>query len=237
MSVPIYNISDYEFRKGLKKTRRAIIPVGSLEQHGAHLPVSTDSLISERIATRVADALKCFVLPVISYGVSFEHLPMFNVSLRNFTLSDMLCEVCVSLSSQGITEIIFINGHHGNVGVLQYLSQNLDAKIRTKSRIFAINYWNGMQKKLDHAGEVETSLVLAISPGLVRMDRAEPNLRRLAKSRIAYSTITTTPGSFPKVTGNGVWGEPRNASKELGDRLLNEIVGNLLHIISELPQE
>ncbi|MFZ0512431.1 MAG: creatininase family protein [Candidatus Nitrosopolaris sp.] len=233
MSVPIYNISHYEFRKCLRKTRRAIVPIGSLEQHGAHLPVSTDSLISERIATLVAEQVKCFVLPVISYGVSFEHLPMFNVSLRNSTLSDLLCEVCVSLSGQGITEIIFINGHHGNTGVLQYISQNVETKIRAS--IFAINYWNVMHRELDHAGEVETSLVLAISPQLVRMDKAEPNFRRLSKSRVAYSTITTTPGSFPKLTGNGVWGEPRSASKEKGERLIKEIVRNLIHIISELP--
>lgn len=234
MSVPIYNISHHEFRKCLRRTRRVIVPVGSLEQHGAHLPVSTDSLISERIATLVAEQVKCFVLPVISYGVSFEHLPMFNVSLKNSTLSDLLCEVCISLSGQGITEIIFINGHHGNTGVLQYISQNLDAKIRANISIFAINYWNVMQRELDHAGEVETSLVLAISPQLVRMDKAEPNSRRLSKSRIAYSTITTTPGSFPKATGNGVWGEPRSASKEKGERLIKEIVRNLIHIISEL---
>ena len=175
MSVPIYNISHYEFRRRLKTTRRAIIPVGSLEQHGAHLPVSTDCLISERIATLVADELKCFIFPVISFGVSFEHLPMFNVSLRNSTLSDVLCEVCVSLSIQGIKDIIFINGHHGNAGVLQYISQNVDPKIRSSIGIFAINYWNGMHRELDHAGEVETSLVLAISPQLVRMDKAEPN--------------------------------------------------------------
>lgn len=212
-----------------------IVPIGSLEQHGAHLPVSTDSLISERIAMLVAERVKCFVLPVISYGVSFEHLPMFNVSLRNSTLSDLLCEVCISLSGQGIREIIFINGHHGNTGVLQYISQNLDAKIRANVSIFAINYWNVMHRELDHAGEVETSLVLAISPQLVRMDKAEPNSRRLSKSRIAYSTITSRPASFPKVTGNGIWGEPRSASKEKGERLIKEIVRNLIHIISELP--
>jgi creatinine amidohydrolase len=237
MSVPIYNVSHYEFRRRLKTTRRAIIPVGSLEQHGAHLPVSTDCLISERIATLVADKLRCFILPVISFGVSFEHLPMFNVSLRNSTLSDVLCEVCVSLSIQGIKDIIFINGHYGNTGVLQYISQNLDPKIRSSIGVFAINYWNGMHRELDHAGEVETSLVLAISPQLVRMDKAEPNLRKLSKSRIAYSTITHTPGSFPKVTGNGIWGDPRGASKEKGDTLLKEIAGNLVHLISELPQQ
>ena len=235
MSVPIYNISHYEFRKCLRRTRRVIVPIGSLEQHGAHLQVSTDSLISERIAMLVAERVKCFVLPVISYGVSFEHLPMFNVSLRNSTLSDLLCEVCISLSGQGIREIIFINGHHGNTGVLQYISQNLDANIRANVSIFAINYWNVMHRELDHAGEVETSLVLAISPQLVRMDKAEPNSRRLSKSRIAYSTITSRPASFPKVTGNGIWGEPRSASKEKGERLIKEIVRNLIHIISELP--
>lgn len=237
MSVPIYNITHHEFRRRLRRTRRTIIPVGSLEQHGAHLPVSTDSLISERIATLVADELKCFILPVISFGVSFEHQPMFNVSLRNSTLSEVLCEVCVSLSTQGIRDIVFINGHHGNTGVLQYISQNLDAKIRSNSDIFAINYWNAMHRELDHAGEVETSLVLAIAPQMVAMDRAEPSLKKLSKSSIAYSTVTHTPGSFPKVTGNGVWGDPRAASKEKGDTLLKEIVGNLVQIISEFPQQ
>jgi creatinine amidohydrolase len=234
MSTPIYNISHHEFRKSLRRTRLAIVPIGSLEQHGAHLPVSTDSLISERIATLVAEQVKCFVLPVITYGVSFEHLPMFNVSLKHSTLSHLLSEVCISLSGQGITEVVFINGHHGNTGVLQYISQNLDARIRAKISIFVINYWNVMHRELDHAGEVETSLVLAISPQLVRMDKAEPNSRRLSKSKVAYSTITTTPGSFPKVTGNGVWGEPRGATKEKGERLIKEIVRNLTHIISEL---
>lgn len=235
MSVPIYNISHHEFRKCLRRIHRAIVPIGSLEQHGAHLPVSTDSLISERIATLVAHEIKCFVLPVISYGVSFEHLPMFNISLSNSTLSDLLCEVCISLSSQGITEIIFINGHHGNMGVLQYISQNLDAKIPANIDVFVINYWNVMNRELDHAGEIETSLVLAISPELVRMKKAVPNSRRLTKSRIAYSTITTRPGSFPNVTGNGVWGDPRSASKEKGEKLIKEIVRNLIHVISELP--
>jgi creatinine amidohydrolase/Fe(II)-dependent formamide hydrolase-like protein len=66
------------------------------------------------------------------------------------------------------------------------------------------------------------------------MDKAEPNSKRLSKSRIAYSAITSRPGSFPKETGNGIWGEPRRASKEKGERLIKEIVRNLIHIISEL---
>src|SRR5438094_7066425 len=78
MSVPVFSMSEYDFKVALKKTKLAIIPVGSLEQHGNHLPVSTDSLIAEYIARTVAEKVNAFVLPVISYGVSFEHKPMFN---------------------------------------------------------------------------------------------------------------------------------------------------------------
>ena len=237
MAIQIYDITHTKFTSLIKKINRAIVPVGSLEQHGAHLPISTDSLISERIATLVANELGCFVLPVISYAVSFEHQPMFNVSLKNSTLSRVLCEVCISLSSQGIKEIIFINGHHGNTGVLQYISQNVNSSMRSDTNIFAINYWNGMHKKLDHAGEVETSLVLAICPDLVKMEKAEPNSRKLSKSSVAYSTLTNVPGSFPILTGNGVWGQPGSASKIKGNRMLREIVTNLVQLISELSRQ
>ncbi|HEU4605006.1 MAG TPA: creatininase family protein [Nitrososphaera sp.] len=81
MSVPVFGMSEHDFRDALKKTRLAIIPVGSLEQHGSHLPVSTDSLIAEYVARSAAERVGAFVLPVISYGISFEHKPMFNVSL------------------------------------------------------------------------------------------------------------------------------------------------------------
>src|SRR6185436_3617151 len=102
MSVPVFGMSELEFRRALRKTKRAIIPIGSLEQHGSHLPVSTDSLIAESVARLAAERVGAFVLPVISYGVSFEHKPMFNISLRNSTLSTMICDACVSLAENRI---------------------------------------------------------------------------------------------------------------------------------------
>lgn len=232
--MPISAINNTDFHKRLTKTRTAIVPIGSLEQHGAHLPLSTDSVISERIATLLAERLKCFVLPSVSFGVSFEHLPMFNVSLRNSTLSEILQDICVSLSAQGINLIIFINAHHGNSGVLQYVSQNLASEVRLNTRIYSIDYWSALRNGIDHAGEMETSLILAISPDMVKIKDARPNSKKLSKSRSAYSVMTRSPGSFPRITGNGVWGDPRRATKEKGHRLLKEIVTNLIQIISEL---
>lgn len=235
MSAQVFDMTDYDFRVARKKIKRAIIPVGSLEQHGAHLPVSTDSLIAEYIARILAEKIGAFVLPVISYGVSFEHKPMFNVSLHNSTLSSMLCDACISLAENHIREIIILNGHHGNTGVLQYISHELQGKTCARHiKIHTLNYWQLMTSDFDHAGEVETSLVLAIAPKLVHMNRAMPNSKNLSKSRAAYKSLTNVPGSFPKITGNGVWGDPTKASASKGDRLIKEITANLTRTIVEL---
>lgn len=234
MSVPIFGISDLEFHSQLEKIHRAIIPVGSLEQHGQHLPVSTDSLIVEAIARLVAENVPSFVLPVIPYGVSFEHMPMFNVSLSDDTLSSVICDACASLAGNGIKSTIIINGHHGNAGALQYIAQRLHGRLPADASVHTINYWHMLKSEFDHAGEVETSLVLALAPELVHMDRAEPNSKKLPKSKAAYGTMTNVPGSFPRITGNGVWGNPQTASAEKGSRMLEEIVAGLSNTILEL---
>jgi creatinine amidohydrolase len=235
MSVPVFGMTDYDFRIALKKIKRAIIPVGSLEQHGAHLPVSTDSLIAEYVARLLAEKIGAFVLPVISYGVSFEHKPMFNVSLHNSTLSRVLCDTCISLAENRIREIIILNGHHGNTGAIQYISQEIQSKISTTDvNIHVLHYWQMMKQDFDHAGEVETSLVLAIAPELVHMERARPNSKSLSKSRAAYNSLTNAPGSFPKITGNGVWGDPIKATASKGEKLIKEIIANLTETIAEL---
>jgi creatinine amidohydrolase len=234
MSTPVFGMTDYDFRITLKKIKRAIIPVGSLEQHGAHLPVSTDSLIAEYIAKLLSEKVGAFVLPVISYGVSFEHKPMFNVSIRNSTLSTMLCDTCISLAENRIREIIILNGHHGNAGALQYIPQEIQSKIPSYVNIHTLHYWQMMTPEFDHAGEVETSLVLAIAPKLVHMDRAMPNSKDLSKSRAAYNSLTNAPGSFPKITGNGVWGDPMKATASKGEMLIKEIIANLIKTIDEL---
>jgi creatinine amidohydrolase len=222
MSVFIYRITHGEFCNIINTVQRAIIPVGSLEQHGEHLPVSTDSLIAENISRLVAEQIPSFVLPPILFAV------------HNSTLSRILSDICCSLVENGMKNIVLINGHHGNSGVLQYIAQNLYGKIPNDISIHSINYWQLMQSEFDHAGDVETSLVLAIAPELVRMDMAKANYNNLSKSKVAYSSMTNTPGSFPKITGNGVWGDPRNATANKGHKLLEEIVRNLVQTIHEL---
>jgi creatinine amidohydrolase len=234
LSIHINELTDPEFRNAVARIQTAIIPVGSLEQHGEHLPISTDSIIVDYISAKVALEVSAFKLPVVYYGISYEHRPMFNISLQSSTLLAVISEICCSLLENGMKTIIILNGHHGNAGILQYVSQTTLGNISRQSNIYVLNYWQLMSDKFDHAGNIETSLLLAIAPNLVQMQKAKPNSKELQKSKMAYTAIANSPGSFPRLTGNGVWGDPTGARVEKGIELLREIVDNIKSVLIEL---
>ena len=212
---------DPEFRKLIKsKKQTVIIPVGSLEQHGAHLPITTDSDIVTEIALRLAKKCGFIVFPTISYGVSDEHYPLFNTSVD---LSRLLESMLRSLSETEIKSVVILNGHHGNERSIPDNWYSIDAKLRVYS------YWRFMKHEFDHAGFVETSLMLAISDkvkmkkakkGLITKGLSEKEIQRIKK-------LSTERSGFPKVAKNGVWGDPTGATKKDGEKFLAEIVRNL----------
>ncbi len=218
---------DPDLRKIIKKQKAVIIPVGSIEQHGPHLPVSTDSDIIYEVARRVSEKCNFLLLPTISYGVSFEHAPFFNLSLKRQTLEQLLIDICLSLSSNDINSIFILNGHHGNQKAVENLSKKINRLSKKKVRVFVFSYWHFMKHEFDHAGFVETSLMLAISKK-VKMKRSQrglitKNLSKREKSRLAKRASK----SFPSVTRNGVWGNPTKSTAKDGKKFLAEIVRNL----------
>ena len=219
----INELYDPEFRKLIKsKKPTVIIPVGSIEQHGAHLPISTDSDIVTEIASRLAKKCGFIVFPTISYGVSWEHEPLFNTSLKANNLRKILDDVILSLRKNHIKKIFILNGHHGNLQVLNHMKK--------LAYVSSLSYWHFMDHEFDHAGFVETSLMLAIS-NKVKMKKAKKGLitKELSeKEKKRISKLSTKAGGFPKVTKNGVWGDPTDAKKKDGQRFLAEIVRNLV---------
>jgi len=215
---------DPEFRKLIKsKKQTVIIPVGSLEQHGAHLPITTDSDIVTEIASRLGKKCNFIVLPTINYGVSYEHSPLFNTSVDSRDLGHSLNTILESLFENRIDSVVILNGHHGNERSIPDDYDDI-AKLRVYS------YWRFMKHEFDHAGFVETSLMLAISDkvkmkkakkGLITKGLSEKEIQRIKK-------LSTQPGGFPKVTKNGVWGDPTGATKKDGEKFLAEIVRNLV---------
>lgn len=215
---------DPELRQLISKKKQiAVIPIGSIEQHGPHLPVSTDSDIVTEIAKRVCQRKKYLLLPTISYGVSFEHAPFFNLSLNKNTVKQVIKEIISSLVANKIKAVFIINGHHGNQEAVKDLS-----KMSTKNaKVFTLSYWHFMKDDFDHAGLIETSLMLAISKN-VKMSKAKKGFIEPILSKSQKASLTKKASkSFISVAKNGVWGDPRGATARKGNQLLAEIVKNI----------
>lgn len=229
------DFSDPELRKLAKnKPTTALIPVGSLEQHGPHLPVSVDSKIVTEIAKRVAKKQTLLLLPTVTYGVSFEHAPFFNLSVTAKTLQKLLAELCLSLAQNKIYRIIILNGHHGNHKPLKALEKTIPKISGKKIKVFVFSYWHFMKREFDHAGFVETSLMLAIS-NKANMKLAKKGLLTdslTPKRKAEISKLAST--HFIKATGSGVWGDPTKATKKDGNKILSEIVQNIGKTVSKL---
>jgi creatinine amidohydrolase len=211
----------------INKKRVAVIPVGSIEQHGPHLPVSTDSDIVTEIAKKISEKNGYFLLPTLNYGVSFEHAPFFNLSIRESTLRTVLTDLCSSLLTNNIKTVFIINGHHGNLKSIKNLDVKLKKISKNKQKIFPLSYWHFMEREFDHAGFIETSLMLAISKN-VKMKLAKKGLITDGMTKQEIAKIGKLANqSFPKATKNGIWGDPRKATKKEGHVILDEIIKNL----------
>ena len=219
---------DPDLRKLISKNKQvAIIPVGSIEQHGPHLPISTDTDIVTEVAKRISEKNRYLLLPTITFGVSFEHAPFFNLSIRESTLRTVLSDLCISLLSNRIKTVFIINGHHGNLKPIKNIDIRLKKISKNKLKVFPLSYWHFMNREFDHAGFVETSLMLAISKN-VKMKLAKKGLTtdKMTKQQIQKLGKLANK-SFPKATKNGIWGDPTKATKKDGQRILDEIINNL----------
>jgi len=209
---------DLNLRKSIKKKKQvAIIPIGSIEQHGPHLPISTDSDIVTEVAKRLSE-MKGYLL---------LHAPLFNLSIRESTLRTILIDLCSSLLMNNIKTVFIINGHHGNLKSIKNIDVKLQKISKNKLKVFPLSYWHFMKREFDHAGFVETSLMLAISKN-VKMKLAKKGLITDGMKKQEIKILGKLANqSFPKATKNGIWGDPTKATKKDGKTILAEIIKNL----------
>ena len=195
------------------------VPLGSVEQHGPHLPLDTDT----RIATALVDALAAarpdvVGAPPVAYGASGEHAGFpGTLSIGTEALTAVLVEL--GRSADAFAGVVFVNGHGGNLEAVRRASALLVDEGR---RVLA---WAPSVPDGDaHAGRTETSLLLALDPGCVRLDRAEPG----ATAPIAELIGDLRSGGVAAVAPNGVLGDPTGASADEGAALLAAITADLL---------
>lgn len=176
-------------RKVFKKSKIALIPVGSIEQHGPHLPLGTDFFIAQALAQSAAKRTGAICTPVIPVGVSGLHRQFWGtlwVSPRTFR--QYMYEVATSLGYHGVHRMIFINGHGGNLTSLLEISCDLRL-VGCYSIVY--QWWTDptvvdIQNRLfksrgTHAGAIETAAMLAIRPELVQTDRYDEAVRCVSR--------------------------------------------------------
>ena len=196
-SVQMSEIDAHTYRDWLASGQATVwVPVGALEQHGPHLPMGTDTILSRRIATAAAEATGGLVAQPVTYGYKSQqksgggnHLAG-TTSLDASTLIGLARNLVVSLLGQGARHVVFVNGHYENY---QFLYEGIDLALRdlglgpgAESSVLLLSYWDYVSPRtlqavypdgfpgwdIEHGGVLETSLMLHLEPHLVDLDRA-----------------------------------------------------------------
>jgi len=232
------NYSWKDARRIFKRTKIALIPVGSTEQHGPQLPLGTDFLTAQALAESVAKRINAICTPVIPIGVSAHHRQFWGTLwVSPETFRQYLYEIALALGYHGIRRIIFVNGHGGNFASLQEISRRLRSE-----GIYSVVYqwWTDLavvelQKRLfkskgSHAGATETAMVLSIRPELVNagnypeaVEGASPEFGiKKFGSELTVDTI-----DFSR---SGATLDPREATVEAGKQIRSIAEENLFRL-------
>lgn len=243
----------------LKKKKSIIIPVGVIEQHGCHLPLNTDALIAKNLSRLIGEKTETLVAPVMYQSFSGGACPG-TINISPATMSLVMSDMLVSLVSQGFKNFYIILCHGGSEND-RALDNALKLLLRTNPAFSdvmivlmppwkldpeKIGYSKGFAEGDWHAGWMETSIVMALEPELVRMDELELDSEDLMKlmiehpdnyqhaEKIVDDELVVPRMSQRKDVRVGVMGYPEKASAELGRKIVGNIVKNASEKINDL---
>jgi creatinine amidohydrolase len=223
-----------------KKYDKAIIAVGSCENHGFHLPFGTDTFVSSMLAEQVAAQVDgLLVLPPINVGMSqhYAHFP-FTLTLQPETLIAVLKDILRGVIANGIERIFIMNGHDGNIAPIEIASRAIKLEHPT-ARIAALDAWWVTAGKLlpkgtfevwdglGHAGEGETSIGLALFPELIEMEHAKGVVPSLPEN-------VDIKWLFGELTNTGATGDPTKATAAKGEKMVAVLVEAVVKFIKEM---
>jgi creatinine amidohydrolase len=230
--------------KECAKTRRVVIlPVGSVEEHGDHLPLCTDSIQPEYVAVEVAKKTRCIIAPTIRYGVcnSTRNFPG-TISIRFDSLRNIVYDILGELIRNGYTRILVLSGHADQAQMIalrlaaQKTLQRSEKEMKNdKPRIMVCSDYDFayelkgkyFSEKDGHAGAIETSRVMSIRPELVEKSgkKSYPDLPR-------FEVVSDAQSYFP----SGVIGDPTEASVEKGKMINSYVIEHVAALVEELKR-
>lgn len=237
--------------RDLAPTATAVVPLGSTEQHGPHLPVGTDSIIVRAIvdaAARRVDDIPIVALPPLEFGFAHHHLPFGGtISVEMTHYSDVLADVGASVFAAGFRRLVFVNGHGGNDSPLREALDRIVFERHAGLHVAGASYWDAAAVELGpfaeygpvpgHAGWFETSCMLALRPDLVRLEalstEADTGPRPLVASAIR-GAVVRRPDVW--MASEGRTDDALAADAGLGRRILDAAAGGIGRLLTELHE-
>lgn len=231
-----YESTADEIERGNNGT--AVLPIGSTEQHGPHLPMATDFIIAGSVAKKVAEKTGAYLLPALPISTCREHMgKKGSVWMNPDTFYNMVRDIVLCLKEQGFKKVVIILGHGGifiaNPVVRELNATNPDIKV-IKIDFSQFTQSPEMQGILEcknnlHACESETSLMLYLREELVRKEKIVDSVPDVPRDYLNY-------GSIFQYSKCGVWGMPSLASKEKGERIFNVYVEKCINYINDVSK-
>lgn len=235
-----------------KECDLVLIPVGSVEQHGCHLPLGTDSYVARGLAEEAGEKAGVVVSPQLWFGWCPHHMALSgSVSVRAEVLIEYLYDIIESLHTHGFSKFVLINGHRiVNIPWMQITAQRAQAKLGVKVVIFDPAYMSkDLIAQLDfgtvgHSDEIETSHMMHLHPNLVHLEKAVDNPvpgtpLYSVDPRYLHDTLCYVPATREHVAelgekSGGTTGMPSKSTSEKGKRYHEHLLARLLQVIETL---
>ena len=244
-----------EIGEAVKQAHIAILPVGSIEQHGAHLPIDTDLSTAEYLAEHglrrargMAARPIAYIAPALPIGVTLEMDWPGHLHLRSSTHIAVLFDVGSQLVKSGFRYVLFINGCVGNIATVNVAVSDLKERWPSAHFISVGTTWampeairrNSGPGGMGHAGELETSTQMVIDPEHVQMEKAVDEHIQHPSPRISYDFDQAQPFHWPvhfaRLTQSGVIGDATAATAENGRQILDANVERIAGILCHLDE-
>lgn len=241
-----------EIREAVAQNRVAVIPVGTVEQHGPHLPLVTDVLTATEMSRRAVEAIpqEAVLLPSVFYSFNEHHMDFpGTIAVAGDTVINYVTDIGKSLAHHGFRKILLVNGHGSNVPYLDICARNITNQ--SAAICAMVPWWNLIPKTLmqevresefpggmAHGCELETSVLLYLKGDLVQMDKAEKDMP-VQRSEFFYWDIQVPSPVFfqeffSRYSRTGTTGDPTKATVEKGRRFVEAVVENMIRLIRDL---
>ena len=263
MHITHYDELTWEEIRDLDKDRVVLLPIATIEDHGPHLPVNTDGIITQTLCEKVAEAMadKTVLLPIVTYGYSPHHEDFpGSLNISYDVMLKYIRDIGLGLAAHDFKRLLLVNGHGSNAPIVELAHRRINYESNGKILCAATSYLDGkkgteaIQKArksyypggMGHACELETSLMLVIRPDLVHIEKAKKDMRFPCYPGKGDLFMDWNDGAlsfmpfWSTISKTGTAGDPTVATKENGQYWLDVAVEELcdrVHIMRNLDYE